>query len=103
MNIKKIFGNGFGAELRDQLEMLLTDRMTYYSQQRAMQDLEKKKEEDRRFQDWEQRVQQECPKLVEENQKFLDWLIARQGEETEECYLIGMRDGIRLTRWMMML
>lgn len=103
MRMKKIFGNSFGKELGDQLELLLADRMTYYNQQRAIQEPEKKEEEDRKYQTWEMLMQEKYPELVEENQKFLDWLVFCHGEETEEAYLMGMRDGIRLTRWMMKL
>ena len=90
------------GELKELLELLLTERISNLAEQRRMEKGDEE-EKERRFQEWEEFMEEVGPEIAGKCQNFLDWLTADEGEEVEDFYLHGLKDGIRIMRWIMKL
>ncbi len=83
-------------EIKDLLELLLTERISSLAWRRREEDPSLQKEEELRFREWDRLIQEEYPELAKQSQEFLDWITASQGQEIEAFYRYGLEDGIRM-------
>ena len=108
MNEKEYSKENFSGEedreeIRDLLELILTERISSLTRRRREEEPSLRKEEERRFREWDRLIQEEYPELAKQSQEFLDWITASQGQEIEAFYRYGLEDGIRMMRQIMKL
>lgn len=96
-------GEEDGEEIRDLLELLLTERISSLARRRREEEPARQKEEELRFREWDRMIQEKYPELAEQSREFLDWITAGQGQEIEAFYRYGFEDGIRMMRQIMKL
>ncbi|MCI8294615.1 MAG: hypothetical protein HFG22_01745 [Lachnospiraceae bacterium] len=90
MDVRGILGVKLDTGAQDALELLLVDRFAALTQAQLGQE----KGEESRYKELEDLVMQHHP----EGEQFLDWLADREDEGKEDFYLMGIRDGIRVTK-----
>lgn len=108
MNEKEYLKENFSGEedreeIRDLLELILTERISSLTRRRREEEPSLRKEEECRFREWDRLIQEEYPELAKQSQEFLDWITANQGQEIEAFYRYGLEDGIRMMRQIMKL
>ena len=90
-------------EIRDLMELLLTERISSLTRRQREEDPSRQKEEELRFREWDRLIEEEYPEMAKQSQEFLDWITASQGQENEAFYRYGLEDGIRIMRQIMKL
>lgn len=90
--------DGLDEETKDLLKLLLAERMSYFSRKRAEVKAEQMEQEEQQFQEWRERLTSRYPGVEEDLEAFLDWLVSCQGNESEDAYLFGVKEGIRIMR-----
>lgn len=96
LGFERSWQEGLDGETKDLLELLLAERMSYFSRKRAeVKPLQAEKEQ-RQFLDWKELLTRKYPGIETDGERFLDWLVSCQGRETEDAYLSGIREGIKI-------
>lgn len=91
--------DGMDGETKDLLELLLAERMSYFSKEREKENPEDAKEEQEQFCQWRELLTGKYPGIEKDGSDFLDWLVACQGKEIEDAYRFGIKEGIRIAKW----
>ena len=87
-------------ELEELMAFIIQERLNCFSREQGE---EKREEMRRKCEEWEQFLQSGSEELAEKNQIYLNWLMIKQGEEVEEAYRFGVRDGVRLLKMLDMI
>ncbi len=96
MKIREILGINLEKETFDMLDLFLIERFNQLTQEQAERaDRRGDRERSTRL---ETLVMEHYSEDKEKCKKFLDWMTDAEGEEKEELYLHGIRDGIRAAR-----
>lgn len=90
--------DGLDEETKDLLKLLLTERMSYFTRRRVKVKAEQMENERRQLKEWKNRLGSRCQGMEEEVEAFLDWLVSCQGNESDDAYLFGIQEGIRMMR-----
>lgn len=96
LGFERRWQEGLDGETKGLLELLLAERMSYFSRKRAEIKQEQMEMEQRQFQEWKGRFMEKYPGIENDGEKFLDWLVSCQGSETEDAYLFGIREGTKI-------
>lgn len=81
----------------DLLELLLAERMSYFSKEREKEKLEDARKE--QFCQWRELLTGKYPGIEKDGSNFMDWLVACQGREVVDAYRFGIKEGIRIAKW----
>ena len=96
MNIRILLPDPAKEDL-DELELLLVGRFDRICKGQAEKARENGDME--RFGEIEALIFEHYSDDKKKCEEFLDWMASQEGEEKEDCYLYGIRDGIRAAKW----
>ena len=85
-------------QMEDLFNLLLAGRISYLSKKRYEEKTEEITEEEKKIEEWIQYIKEHFPELKKKSEDFLDWLIASQGKEIEDFYILGIKDAFQLMR-----
>ena len=86
-------------ETKDLLELLLAERLSYFSKEREKESPGDAQEEQEQFHKWRELFTGKYPEMEKDGSDFLDWLGACQGREIEDVYRFGIKEGIHIAKW----
>lgn len=80
-------------EVEEMFPYIIQGRLAGFYEERGKEKLQEMKEQ---LEAWEQLMCSAEPELAEKHRELLEWFQNRQGEELEDCYAFGLRDGVKL-------
>lgn len=80
-------------EFEEMFPYIIQGRLAGFYEERGREKLQEMKE---KLEEWEQLMCAVEPELTEKHKELLEWFQNRQGEELEDCYVFGLRDGVKL-------
>lgn len=80
-------------EFEEMFPYIIQGRLAGFYEERGREKLQEMKE---KLEEWEQLMCAVEPELTEKHKELLEWFQNRQGEELENCYVFGLRDGVKL-------
>jgi len=80
-------------EFEEMFPDIIQGRLAGFYEERGREKLQEMKE---KLEEWEQLMCAVEPELTEKHKELLEWFQNRQGEELEDCYVFGLRDGVKL-------
>mgnify|MGYP006883347888 CR=1 FL=1 len=99
MNIKKFLNKEMDSEMEKTLDMVIAERFVSISAGRSQEQKDRISEKGRKI---EEMAREYYRGDEEECEKFLNMLVEQECEETENYYLHGLRDGIRIMKALVM-
>ncbi len=96
MKIREVLGINMEKETHDMLDLFLVERFNQLTQEQAERAGQRGDRE--KSMQLEALVMEHYSEDKEKCKEFMDWLTDAEGEEKEEIYLHGIRDGIRAAR-----
>ncbi len=96
MKIREILGIDLEKETSDMLDLFLVERFNQLTQEQVERANQRGGRE--KSMQLEALVMEHYSKDIEECKEFMDWIADTEGEEKEELYLHGIRDGIRAAK-----
>ena len=89
---------GLDDKTIDLVRLLFAERMSHFNTELDEATPERNREEYDQFQEWKERLMAQCPGIDKDLDGFMDWVVLCGGEETEDAYIFGLMDGIRLMK-----
>lgn len=80
-------------EFEEMFPYIIQGRLAGFYEERGREKLQEMEE---KLEEWEQLMCAVEPELTEKHKELLEWFQNRQGEELEDCYVFGLRDGVKL-------
>lgn len=83
---------------RDLIKLLFAERLSQFNSELDKTAAERNDTEYGQFQGWKEKMTAKCPELDADIEAFMEWAMFCGAEETQDAYVFGMMDGIRLMK-----